>query len=151
MYREWNWEGMVWHATHWKYRNGRFWVWISAESHTVSLSKTLNPLNPGHFYEFCKFIKISPVGITKWNHFIQEEFHLNWWQNIQVYSPKTQILSINSTLIRENGKWQNGGQIPFPVANNPTLFGQKQLGLEGNIEQTASNKVTVWNTANVPR
>jgi hypothetical protein len=34
-------------------------------------------------------------------------------------------------------KWQNGGQIPFPVAKNPTLFGQKQLDLEGNIEQTA--------------
>jgi hypothetical protein len=36
-------------------------------------------------------------------------------------------------------KWQkrqNGGQIPFLVAKNPTLFGQKQLDLERNIEQT---------------
>jgi hypothetical protein len=59
----------------------------------------LNPLNPGHFYEFRKFIKIYPVGITKWNHFIQEES-----QNIQVYSPKTTLLSINSTKLRENDK-----------------------------------------------
>jgi hypothetical protein len=35
----------------------------------------LNPLNPGHFYEFRKFIKISPVGITKWYNIIQEESH----------------------------------------------------------------------------
>jgi hypothetical protein len=34
-------------------------------------------------------------------------------------------------------KLQNSGQIPFPVAKNLTLFGQKQLDLEGNIEQTA--------------
>jgi hypothetical protein len=35
-------------------------------------------------------------------------------------------------------KRQNGGQIPFPVAKKThTLFGQKQLDLEGNIEQTA--------------
>jgi hypothetical protein len=34
------------------------------------------------------------------------------------YSPKTPLLSINSTLIRENGKSdKNGGQIPFPLAN----------------------------------
>jgi hypothetical protein len=32
---------------------------------------------------------------------------------------------------------KNGGQIPFPIAKNPTLFGHKQLDLEGNIEQTA--------------
>jgi hypothetical protein len=25
----------------------------------------VSPLNPGHFYEFRKFIEISPVGITK--------------------------------------------------------------------------------------
>jgi hypothetical protein len=40
------------------------------------MGKRFNPLNPGSFYEFRKFIKISPVGITKWNHFIQEESHL---------------------------------------------------------------------------
>jgi hypothetical protein len=34
-------------------------------------------------------------------------------------------------------KWQNGGQIPFPVAKNLTLFGQKEQDLEGNIEQAA--------------
>jgi hypothetical protein len=33
-------------------------------------------------------------------------------------------------------KWQNGGLIPFPVAKKQ-LCGQKQLDLEGNIEQTA--------------
>jgi hypothetical protein len=45
-------------------------------------------------------------------------------------------------------KWQ---QNTIPVAKNLTLFGQRQLDLEGNIEQTASNKVTVWNTTKLPR
>jgi hypothetical protein len=39
--------------------------------------------------------------------------------------------------MRKWQKWQNDGQIPFSVAKNLTLFGQKQLDLEGNIEQTA--------------
>jgi hypothetical protein len=43
-------------------------------------------------------------------------------------------LGISSTKLRENAK---SDKIPFPIAKNPTLFGQKQLDLEGNIEQTA--------------
>jgi hypothetical protein len=39
--------------------------------------------------------------------------------------------------MRKWQKLQNGGQIPFPLSKNTTLFGKKQLDLEGNIEQTA--------------
>jgi hypothetical protein len=31
----------------------------------TSAADNFNPLNADHFYEFCKFIEISPVGITK--------------------------------------------------------------------------------------
>jgi hypothetical protein len=49
----------------------------------------INPLTPGHFYEFRKFIKISPVGITKWNHFIQEESHISLQKhNFWAWSPR---------------------------------------------------------------
>jgi hypothetical protein len=35
-------------------------------THIIVLTEpSFNPLNPGHFYEFRKFIKISPVGIIK--------------------------------------------------------------------------------------
>jgi hypothetical protein len=65
----------------------------------------INPLNPGHFYEFRKFIKISPVGNTKWNQFIQEESHL------KLMAKNTSLLTKNTTFehkfhidtSRENG------------------------------------------------
>jgi hypothetical protein len=51
-------------------------------------------------------------------------------------------------LIRENAK---SDKYHSPYSQKTTLFGKKQLDLEGNIEQTAYNSVTVWNTAEVPR
>jgi hypothetical protein len=50
--------------------------------------------------------------------------------------PETLLLSINSTLTGENGLKNNGDQITILFAKK-LLFGQKQLDLEENIEETA--------------
>jgi hypothetical protein len=47
----------------------------------------------------------------------------------------TSLLTKNTTFhidTRKWQKWENAGQIPFPVAKNLTLFGKKQLDIEGN-------------------
>jgi hypothetical protein len=41
------------------------WFFVPRSVDAISLIFSFSPLNPGHFYEFRKFIKISPVGIAK--------------------------------------------------------------------------------------
>jgi hypothetical protein len=59
------------------------------------------------------------------------------WQNIQVYSPKTPLLSINSTKLRENGKSDKMAPNTIPRSKNPNFIWSKTKDLEGNILQTA--------------
>jgi hypothetical protein len=82
-------------------------------------------LNPGHFNEFRKFIKISPVGITNSGRIASNK----------LMAKHTSLLTKNTAFehsafehsafehkfhvdMRKWQKLQNGGQIPFPVAKN---------------------------------